>query len=306
MKRFAKRFLLLVSPLLATSALLTSPSQAATFSSSQGALDLFDFTENFSTTESQNLGNVSAVANGGIVNAQNIKAVANITPNPLEVFTSATSVANGDSKDYFGTADATAKIIGNFNVDPGKVFSFNFASALDLETQIDNPPAENASASGKLSFFLLDTTNVPQNNLQNFLADLLSSPSNSIPNNALDFFSLSGNLNTQGGGDFITSQKSQNVTFTTEDKDFSFGGTQEFATDFIEGSLQRSFDRKANLTLVAVRSTQSRVVAPEPSLNFALVLFIGSLVFAAKHRRRGHIKVGGELLEESYGHKIIE
>jgi hypothetical protein len=286
MKRFAKRFLLLVSPLLTTSVLLTSPSQAATFSSSQGTLDIFNLSENFSTTESQNLGNVSAVANGGVVNAQNIKAVANVIPDPLEVFTSATSVTSGDSKDYFGTADATAKVIGNFNVDAGKLFSFNFASGLDLETQIDNPPTENASASGKLSFLLLDTSNVPQSNLRNFLSNLLSNTSNSIPTNALDYFSLSGNLNTLGNGDFITSQKSQDITFTNENKDFSFGGTQEFATDFIEGSLQRSFDRKANLTLVALRFTQSRVVAPEPSLNLALLLFLASLFIVAKKSRK--------------------
>ncbi len=282
---FAKRLLLLATPLVATSALLTSPSQAATFSSSQGILDLTNFSESFSTTESQNLGNVSAIANGGIVNAQNSHAVANVIPDPLEVYTSATSLASGESKDYVGTAQAAAKIIGNFDVAPGQLFSFNFTSALDLETAIDNPPSENANASGKLSFFLLDTTGIPEKNLPDFLSGLLSDTTNSILKNPLDFFSLTGNLNTLGNDNFITSQESQNVTLT-EDKQFSFDGTQEFATDFVEGSLQRSFDRKTNLTLVAIRSTQTRVVAPEPSMNLALVLFFGLLAVATKGRRK--------------------
>jgi len=281
----AKRLVLLVTPLIATSALLTSPSQAATFSSSQGTLDLTNLSKSFSTTESQNLGNVSAVANGGIVNAQNINAVANVIPSPLEVYTSATSLASGESKDYLGTAETAAKIIGNFDVAPGQLFSFNFTSALDLETAIDNPPTENANASGKLSFLLFDTTDIPEKNLPDFLSGLLSDTTNSIPKNPLDFFSLTGNLNTLGNDNFITNQKSQNVTLT-EDKEFSFGGTQEFATDFVEGSLQRSFDRKANLTLVVFRSTQARVIAPEPSMNLALGLFFGLLVVATKGRRK--------------------
>src|SRR5579883_391526 len=251
---FTQRFLLLVTPLLASTALTAAPSRAATFSSSEATLDLIDLSTSFSTLESQNLGTTLAVANGGIVNAQNINAVANVTPDPLEVYTRATSLASGDSKDYFGTADATAKIVGNFDVDPGQLFSFNFTSALDLETSIDNPPTENASASGKLAFYLLDTTNIPENNLPNFLSDLLSNPTDSNLQNPLDFFSFTGYVNTVGNNDFITTQKSANVTLA-EDKEFTFGGTQEFATDFIEGSLQRSFNRKTNLTLIALRST---------------------------------------------------
>jgi hypothetical protein len=277
---FTQRFLLLVTPLLASTALTATPSRAATFSSSEAILDLTDLSTSFSTLESQNLGTTLAVANGGIVNAQNIKAVANVTPDPLEVYTHATSLASGDSKDYFGTADATAKIVGNFDVDPGQLFSFNFTSALDLETSIDNPPTENASASGKLAFYLLDTTNIPENNLPNFLSDLLSNPTDSNLQNPLDFFSLTGYVNTVGNNDFITTQKSANVTLASEDKELNFGGTQEFATDIIEGSLQRSFNRKTNLTLIALRSTQVKVAAPEPSNSLAVLLLFGLFAVA--------------------------
>ena len=279
------RFLLLVTPLIATSTFLPSPSQAATFASSQGELNFTNFSEAFSIIGTQNQAETFSFANGGSVNAQNINAVTNSTDDPPSASTSALSQASGDRKDYLGTAKTEAKIVGNFDVDPGKLFSFDFSSALDLQTAIDAPPVENAKASGNISFELFDTTDIPEQSLEDFVSGLLSNTTNSIQKNPLDFFSLTGNLNTLGNDNFITNQKSQNVTLT-EDKEFSFGGNEEFATDFVKGSLQRSFDRKANLTLVALRSTEARVTAPEPSTNLALVLFFGLLAVATKGKRK--------------------
>ena len=279
------RFLLLVTPLIATCTFLPSPSQAATFASSQGELNFTNFSEPFSIIGTQNQGETFSFANGGSVNAQNSNAVTNSTDEPPSASTSALSQASGDSKDYLGTAITQAKIVGNFDVEPGKLFSFDFSSALDLQTAIDAPPVENAKASGNISFELFDTTHIPEPTLEDFVSGLLSNTTNSIQKNPLDFFSLTGNLNTLGNDNFITNQKSQNVTLT-EDKEFSFGGNEEFATDFVKGSLQRSFDRKANLTLVALRSTEARVTAPEPSTNLALVLFFGLLAVATKGKRK--------------------
>ena len=279
------RFLLLVTPLIATSTFLPSPSQAATFASSQGELNFTNFSEPFSIIGTQNQAETFSFANGGSVNAQNSNAVTNSTDEPPSASTSALSQASGDSKDYLGTAKTQAKIVGNFDVEPGQLFSFDFSSALDLQTAIDAPPVENAKASDNISFELFDTTDIPEPSLEDFVSGLLSNTTNSIQKNPLDFFSLTGNLNTLGNDNFITNQKSQNVTLT-EDKEFSFGGNEEFATDFVKGSLQRSFDRKANLTLVALRSTEARVTAPEPSTNLALVLFFGLLAVATKGKRK--------------------
>ena len=279
------RFLLLVT-LIATSTFLPSPSQAATFASSQGELNFTNFSEPFSIIGIQNQAETFSFANGGSVNAQNSNAVTNSTDEPPSASTSALSQASGDSKDYLGTATTQAKIVGNFDVDPYKLFSFDFSSALDLQTAIDTPPVENAKASSNIYFELFDTTDIPEPSLEDFVSGLLSNTTNSIQKNPLDFFSLTGNLNTLGNDNFITNQKSQNVTLTSEDPQFSFGGNEEFATDFVKGSLQRSFDRKANLTLVALRSTEARVTAPEPSTNLALVLFFGLLAVATKGKRK--------------------
>ncbi len=280
------QFLLLVTPLIASSTFLPSPSQAATFASSQGELNFTNFSEAFSIVGTQNQAETFSFANGGSVTSQNINAVTNSTDEPPSASTSALSQASGDRKDYLGTAKTQAKIVGNFDVDPGKLFSFDFSSALDLQTAIDTPPVENAKASGNISFELFDTTDIPEQSLEDFVSGLLSNTTNSIQKNPLDFFSLTGNLNTLGNDNFIKNQKSQNVTLTSEDPQFSFGGNEEFATDVVNGSLQRSFDRKANLTLVAFRSTEARVTAPEPSTSLALVLFFGLLVVATKGERK--------------------
>jgi len=241
-----------------------TPSQAATFAFSQGELNLTHFSETFSIIEQQNHGDTSPVTKGGIVEAQNIHALINVTDQPLSASTSALSQAFGNTKDYLGTAKTQAKIIGNFDVDTGKVFSFEFSATLDLQTRIAAPKVEKAKASGDISFKLFDTTDIPQQNLPDFLASLLSDDTtNKIQKSALDFFSLTGNLNTLGNNDSIAKEKSQNVTITSEDKKFSVGGTQEFAKASVKGSFKRSFAKKTNLTLIALRRSQAVVTASE-------------------------------------------
>ncbi len=253
----------MATPSTATSAPI-SPSQAATFASSQGELNFTNFSETFSTIERQNHADTFPVANGGIVEAQNIHAVINVTDKPPSASTSALSQAFGNSKDYSGTAKTQAKIIGNFDVDAGKVFYFDFSATVDLQTRIHDPKVENAKAFGDISFKLFDTTDIPKQNLPDFLSSLLSDDTtNSIHKSPLDFFSLTGNLTTPGNNDSIAKEKSQNVTLILEDKKFTVGGTQEFAKTSVNGSFKRSFNKGTNLTLIALRKTQVIVTASE-------------------------------------------
>ncbi len=241
-----------------------TPSQSATFASSQGELNLTTFSEPFSIIEQQNHGDTSPVAKGGIVEAQNIHASIHITDQPLSASTSALSQAFGNTKGYSGTAKTQAKIIGNFDVDAGKVFSFEFSATLDLQTRIAAPKVEKAKASGDISFKLFDTTDIPQQNLPDFLVSLLSDDTNNkIQKSSLDFFSMTGNLNTPGNNDSITKEKSHNVTIINEDKQFTVGGTQELAKSSVKGSLKRSFVKKTNLTLIALRRSQAIVTSSE-------------------------------------------
>ncbi len=280
---FAKRFLLLVTPVVATSALATSPSQAATLAFSRGELYFNNFSENFSTIQRLNQGDTFGLANGGLVNLQN-QAITDFVPSPPEALTFGSSLAEGESKDYFGLAETQGKILGNFNVDAGELFSFDFTARLNLATSIDEPPAENARASADISFLLFDTSDVPETNLSDFFTSVLSGVNN-IPKNPLDSFSLVGNLNSLGEDDLLAYQKSQYITLSNEFSQPIFGGTEEFALADISGSLQRSFDKRTNLTLVAVRKGQVRVTAPEPSTYLGTLLFF-VLVVAMKVKRK--------------------
>ncbi|MDF5724637.1 MAG: hypothetical protein PUP91_30070, partial [Rhizonema sp. PD37] len=167
-----QHFLLLVTPLIATSALLIPSGKAATLATSAGDLSFTNFSESFSTIVKQNQGETSAFANGGIVNVQN-QANINYTDNPPAASTSALSAAFGESKDYLGLAETRAKIISNFDVDASKPFSFDFNTTLDLETSIDQSPVENARAIGDISFLLFDTSDIPKQSLPDFLSHLL-------------------------------------------------------------------------------------------------------------------------------------
>ncbi|MBD2776829.1 PEP-CTERM sorting domain-containing protein [Iningainema tapete] len=277
------KFLLSVTSLVATA--IATPSQAATLAISQGELDFTNFSESFAAIERLNQGNTFAFTNGGFVTVQNIDAQTNFITEPPAASTSALSLAFGESKDYFGYSETEAKIIGNFDVEAGRSFYFNFIAALNLETSIDESPAENAGATGDISFLLFNTTDIQEQN-SDFISILLANKTNNFAKNPLDFFSLTGNLDTLGNKDFITYQKSANVTLFSEDSQVNFGDNQEFATAFISGSLQRYFANQANLTLVALRKSQVRVTAPEPSMSLAL-LFMGGLFVGVRRRETG-------------------
>lgn len=277
-----EHFLLSITSFIASSTLLTLPSQAATSAFSEGELNFINFSQSFSSIDRNNQGNTFAFANGGVVNVQNINAQTDFTTEPPEASTSAVSVAYGKNKDYIGLAETEGKIVGNFDVEAGKSFSFDFLAALDIKTSIDKLPAEYAGTSSDISFYLFDTTNIPKQSLPDFLSGLLSDTTNSINKSPLDFFTLTGNIDTLSNDDFVRTLKSQNITLARENNQFDFSGNQESATVFISGSLQRSFDYQANLTLVASRRNQARVTAPEPSLILALLLCWSLFVVSTK------------------------
>ena len=274
----------MATPIIATST-SAFPIQAATLAFSYGELYLTNFSESFSIIESENNADTNAFADGGIVTVEN-QAIIEIEIDSSKAFIFAISSALGQSKDYFGLVETDGRIILNFDVSARKTFSFNFTSAIDMETSIEDPSVESASAIGEISFFLYDTTGIPKETLSDFLTNLLSNTSNSIEKSSLDFFSLFKNINTLGDNDLITSEKSQNVTISSEYSKSSTEGKQEFATASIKGSFKRYFDNPANVTLVAFRTTQSRITAPEPSDTLALLSVVGLVGVASKGKSK--------------------
>ncbi len=272
------------TPSIATSAPSASLSQSMTFALSYGDLFLTNFSQKFSSVDSDNQANTSASADGTTATVHNDAVV---ETGETEALTFATSSASGENKNYFGFAQTHAIIVGNFVVAPGNNLSFNFTSALDLETSIYAPQRiDSVSAVRDISFSLYDTSDIPKAKIKDFLTNLLSEPS-SIKKTRLVFFSVSGKLNSSGKDNFLKSQKSENVTFSTEFKDSNFEGNQKFASTFIRGSVKHSFNNQANVTLVALRTGEARVAAPEESRSLTLLSTPGPQVVPIEGRRPG-------------------
>lgn len=272
------------TPSIATSAPSASVGQSVTFALSYGDLFLTNFSQKFSSVDSDNQANTSASADGTTATVHNDAVV---ETGETEALTFATSSAYGENKNYFGFAETHAIIVGNFVVAPGNNLSFNFTSALDLETSVYAPQRiESVSAVRDISFALYDTSDVPERKLKDFLTNLLSEP-NRIKKSRLVFFSVSGKLNSSGKDNFLKSQKSENVTFSTELKDSNFEGNQKFASTLIRGSAKYSFNNQANVTLIALRTGEARVAAPETSRSLTLLSTPGSQVVPIEGRRPG-------------------
>lgn len=282
---FTRRFFLLVTPLIATSSLLTSPSQAATLALSEGEFYLKNFSLDPEVTATVNNANTSTIAKNGEVSATNNTNI-DFLLEPPKVINKSLSQAFGENKNYSGLANAEGKVLGNFFVDAGESFSVDFTAFLDLETSIDEP-AENAKASADIDFLLFDTTDITDPNLlDDFFERILSNATSNIKKTPLDFFSLTANVNSFNDEDFITSRKSEYITLSNQDTQFNFGGNAEFATALFEGSLKRSFATPTNLTFIQVRRSQVKVSVPEPSTSLALLFLCALVAVATKARMK--------------------
>jgi hypothetical protein len=244
------------------------PSIAATFASSESTVIIDNFSHNPFDSEVITDTFTNTFVTDGNVNAST-DAIANFITEPPSAFNSSFSSTDGTGNNYSGTADSFAGILGNFSVNSGETFSFNFDATLNLTTSIDNPQTETAIADGTVSFALYDTSNVDSWTL-------------------LDSFTISGNV-TSGNNDFLNFNSSDgtqlnlsNISLTT-----NFGGDRESASASTEGLFSRTFDRVTNLTLVEVKENRSTVAVPEPSIAVGTVLGIFALGYRAWNRRVG-------------------
>ena len=256
-----KKFLVLTTPVLASSFVSISPSKAATFAFSQGDALFSEFSQSPSNV-AVDIDTLS-ITEGSMVQAI-AQAEAIFLIEPALAFNSSLSETLGESQDYLGIAESEASVIGNFDIEANTKFSFDFISDLELATSIDNPPKESARASGDISFALIDTVN----------------------NDVLDYFNLVGNIVTEGDDDFVALQKSDNVILSEAFGAPGFGGLQEFLAVSIEGSLERYFADETTVALVEVKRNRAEVKAvPEPSGTLALLLAGGAVGILSRRRK---------------------
>lgn len=263
--KFAKGLLLLIIPIAPlANGIFSFPSLAATLGNSEAKLKIDDFSHDPSDVLILAETYSNAVGSNGLVVAEADNALL-VGNDPFFTKNTSFSRANGDGSEYSGLAQSTAAIIGyNFLIDKGETFSFNFKAALNLETSIDNPQFESATAAGNISFKLYETSN----------------PDNWI---YLDYFTLSGNLATMSSNDSLNYEISNNFTLNSSKTalETSFGEQKETAKASTQGIFSRNFDVLTNLTLVEAKTNQAEVNAnrgsvsvPEPSNILGLLLCV--------------------------------
>lgn len=274
--RFNSRLSLLVPCLLASSALAecavltmtATSSHAATLASSQATLEFNNFSTNSLDIQTLTEANTSAIAESGSSTIANSQAEAYFIDELASSFNSSLSQAAGEGRNYLGLAESQTEVIGNFFVEAGQTFSFDFTANFDLNTSIDDPSFENANASGDLAFFLVDTHQ---------------------PSNIYDYFVISGNLTTPGNDDFLNSQSSEHLVFNVNSSQTDFAGTQEFALTAVEGLLERDFEQPTSITLIQSTANSASVPVPESESTFGLLLFLGFM--GARYRASKKLKL---------------
>ena len=268
--KFAKGLLLLIIPIAPlANGISNSPSLAATLGNSEAIVKINDFSHVPSDVLILAETYSNAVASNGLVIAEANNALI-VGNDPFFAKNTSFSRTNGDGSEYSGLAESTAAIIGyNFLIDKGETFSFNFKAALNLETSLDNPQFESATATGNIYFKLYETSN----------------PDNWI---YLDSFTLSGNLATMSNNDYLNYENSNSFTLNPSKTalETSFGEQQETAQASTQGIFSRNFDVLSNLTLVEAKTNQAEVNAnrgsvsvPEPSNMLGLLLCVTGMGF---------------------------
>lgn len=257
--KLLKKFLL-TTPVISISVLFNTPAEAATFAFSKGNLLFSEF--------SQSPSNVATDTDTLTIEEGSGRAIATseaeFIVKPARAANSSLSAALSRNSSFLGIAESEASVIGNFDIKADTNFSFDFSSNLELATSIDNPPQENATASGSIFFELIDIEN----------------------GDTLEFFNLTGNITTDGDNDFVAFQKSDNLILSETFSAPGFGDLQEFLTVSVEGSFENYFANATNLALVEVKQNRVKVVkTPESSNKLALLLASG-VIGVIVHRKR--------------------
>lgn len=274
--RFNSRFLLLVPRLVIGSALAelavltitACASHAATLASSQATLEFSNFSTSLQETQTLIEANTRANEELGSSTIANAQAEAYVIDELASSFNSSLSQATGEGSSYLGLAESQAEVIGNFFVEAGQTFSFDFTANFDLNTAIDDSAFENANASGDLAFFLVDTQQ---------------------PSNIYDYFVISGNLTTPGNNDFLESESSDRLAFNVNSYQTDLAGTEELVSADVEGLLESHFEQPTSITLIKSTANYASVPVPESENAITLLLFLGfmGVSYTARKKKLG-------------------
>lgn len=266
---FASNLLFALASVVAGSGVAISNAKAATFALSEADVVLFNFNQTPQTQDAFSITDTETTAILGEVTAAT-DANAIFSAQPVEAGNFTFSQVFGEGLVYSGEAISEARVVGNFFIPrhaSNSSFSFDFVANLNLETSVDDPTIESASAIADIALLVFAGSNPDSLTL-------------------VDFFTVAGFLNAAKDGDFLKTDSSSSVIFNHKTLSPIFGGLQETATASFNASYQRTFNSGTYVTLVETKaSVASAQAVPEPSTMLA-ALSASGLGVALKRRKR--------------------
>ncbi len=268
---FANAFLL-ATPLVTSLTVGIAPSTAAIIAGSAAEVTIDNFSHRPTDTSTSTNTNTQTIANSGSVISQ-ANADAAFISNCHELLAANLSKSEvaGSGSNYSGLAQSQATVIGDFDIDTAETFSFNFQTILHLLTSVDNRQTERASASGSISFWLINT----------------------VTNILLDSFQLASGLDSSSGI-YLNLSGSNSFNPTAINFNFMAEGSSTKSLLYTAGEYSRTFDSATNLRLVEVKHNLALAksepiseaeAVPEPSTILGTAMFLG---FLAKGRKLKH------------------
>jgi hypothetical protein len=260
---------LLATPLVTSLTVGIGPSTAAIIAGSAAEVTIDNFSHRPTETgTSTNIYTETTANSGSVISQANADAFFISNCHELLAANLSKSEVAGSGSNYSGLAQSQATVIGDFDIDAAETFSFNFQTILHLLTSVDNRQSERASASGSISFWLINT----------------------VTNILLDSFQLASGLDSSSG--FYLNLSASNSFHPTK-INFNFMAERSATKSLLytSGLYSRTFDSATNLRLVEVKNNlavaKSEPVSeaeavPEPSTILGTAMFLG---FLAKGRK---------------------
>ncbi len=212
-------------------------------------------------------------------------------PTFSELFTQSAGVGQQGAYEVF--AHSKAKVVGNFSVGAYEKFSFDFSTAVQLDSkEIENSNTEYASAKSGSYFFVLDTTNGHTR--------------------LLDYFGFKGNLISSSQVGKLNVAGSYNVDFNYPYKTTDINGNN--GIDYLNGSTtgeyERWFNRDTNLTVVEVNTSTIQLLGDSFIYNLGNDVRYGSIwndkLHGTNYGDKIYSSLGDDIVYGYGGNDILE
>jgi hypothetical protein len=259
--------LLFVAPLATGLSAGIAPSSAATLANSAAEVTIDNFSHRPGDTGRSSLTDTDTVSFDGLAVAEaNANAAFIVNCQQLLAQNLSETKVSGGGDRYFGIAQSEAAVIGDFSIGAEETFSFTFESILYSLISVDRPDSEVASASSKISFWLIDT----------------------VTSILLDSFELASGLHS-AKGILLNLSPSQGFQPNKINFDLIVEGGKTTSLLSASGVYSRTFSSATNLRLVEVKNSIAEAAAepvPEPSTILGTAMFLGLLFKSRKVRHK--------------------